>query len=218
MTIEKNYYCVQCGSKLSRNKVCKNCGYDSNQGYPDDNVQGAGYGWSDKIDDPRFGNYQNNRRIYIILFTVILIVGIFSFMLLSGDLSFDSEGIIVMIVIGMMFIIIATLSSLSTKRKGKEWIGTVINKGIIDNGQLSYRVQIKREDGKVENLMFNSRVSYDYYNVKDVVRKHNKSNLRTLEKLDKRQDTILFCPSCAYLCDSRDHFCQACGSPLLRGR
>ena len=218
MTIEKNFYCVQCGSKLSRNKVCKKCGFDSNLGHSDTTEKGAGYGWSDKIDDPRFGNYQNSKRIYIVLFTIILIFGIFAFLLLSGDLSIDNEGITVMLVVGLMFILIATSSIISTKRKGKEWIGTVMNKGIIDNGQLSYIIQIKRVDGKVENIMFDSRISYDYYNVNDVVRKHNKPNLRTLEKLDKRNDEFLFCPSCAYLCDSRDHFCQACGSPLLRGR
>ena len=95
----------------------------------------------------------------------------------------------------------------------------IVDKRLADGQHSQPRIIIKRADGIMIEIPFDEDlVQYEYYNIGDVIKKHNKPNLRTLEKQDKRKDTVLFCPSCAYQGDARDYYCQACGSPLLKGR
>ena len=221
MTIQKTFFCPQCGNRLSGKKACRNCGFNvhSNNPYGNVSAKGAGgIGWSDAINDPRFAGYQSNKRTYIALFAVILITFIIAFLLLSGDISLDGEGITVILVISTMFILIALFSMLGTKRRGKEWTGKVVAKHLEDRAHLRSHIIIEMENASKRTLIFDNRVHYDYYAVGDVIKQHNKPHLRTLEKYDKSKDEILFCPSCAYLCDARDNYCQACGSPLLKGK
>lgn len=222
MTIEMAYYCTQCGTRLSGKKPCRNCGFDvhSDTPYGDVSAIGAGgFGWSDAVNDPRFAGYQGNKRKYIILFVLLLILIIPTFLILSGDLILDSEGFKVIIVISVMFIFIALYAISGTKRKGKEWTGTVVDKRMTGGKMKGPRIIIQRDNGTKIELPFNvNPIQYEYYKIGDVIKKHNKPHLRALEKEDKRNDDILFCPSCAYLCDARDNYCQACGSPLLKGK
>lgn len=221
MTIQKTFFCPQCGTHLSGKKACIKCGFDvhSENAYGDTSALGAGgVGWSDRIDDPRFAGYQSNKRKYIGLFTTILVLIIIAFLLFTEDLRLDGEGMIVMIVISAMFILIALYAMLGTKRKGKEWTGKLVDKHLEDGAHLKSHLIIQLENGSKQTFIFEDRIHYDYYEIGDVVRQHNKPNLKTLEKYDKRKDEVLFCPSCGYLCDARDHFCQACGSPLLKGK
>lgn len=221
MTIQKSFFCPQCGTRLSGKKACSKCGFDihNENAYGDTTALGAGgVGWSDKIDDPRFAGYQSNKRKYVGLFTILLVFAIIAFLLFTGDLRLDGEGLIVMIVISAMFILIALYAMLGTKRKGKEWTGKVVDKHLEDGAHLKSHLIIQLENGSKQTFIFEDRIHYDYYEIGDVVRQHNKPNLKTLEKYDKRKDEVLFCPSCGYLCDARDHFCQACGSPLLKGK
>ena len=221
MTIQKTFFCPQCGTRLSGKKACRNCGFNvhSKDAYGDTAAIGAGgVGWSDAINDPRFAGYQGNKRTYIGLFAFILITFIIAFLLLSGDLSLDGEGITVILVISTMFILIAFFAILGTKRKGKEWTGEVVAKHLEDGAQLRSHIIIQMKNSSKQTLIFEDRVHYDYYAIGDVIKQHNKPNLRALEKYDKRKDEILFCPSCGYLCDVRDNYCQACGSPLLKGK
>lgn len=221
MTIEKTFFCPNCGTRLSGKKACRNCGFDvySDEPYGATSAKGAGgFGWSDAINDPRFAGYQGNKRKYIGLFTVILVFIIFGFLLLTGDLSLDGEGITVIIVISTMFVLIALYAMLGTKRKGHEWMGKVEDKHLEDGAQFRSHIVFKRDDGSKHTVIFDDRIHYDTYAIGDVVKQHNKPNLRFLEKQDKRNDVTLFCPSCGYLNDARANFCQACGSPLLKGK
>lgn len=222
MTIKMTYFCTQCGTRLSGKKPCRSCGFDihSDQPYGNTSPVGAGgYGWSDAVNDPRFAGYQGNKRTYITIFSLILIISIPAFLLLSGDLKLDGEGITVIGVVSFMFLLIAIFAISGTKRKGMEWIGKIVDKRLADGQHSQPRIIIKRADGIMIEIPFDEDlVQYEYYNIGDVIKKHNKPNLRTLEKQDKRKDAVLFCPSCAYQGDARDYYCQACGSPLLKGR
>jgi len=221
MTIQKTFFCPQCGTRLAGKKACRNCGFDaySEDAYGNTSALGAGgVGWSDKVGDPRFAGYQSNKRQYIGLFTVVLVLAIIAFLLISGDLSLDGEGITVLIVISAMFIVIALYAMLGTKRKGQEWTAKLVNKHLEDGKVLRSHLIFQTDKGIKQTLIFDDRVHYDYYAIGDLVKQHNRPNLRALEKYDKRKDEVLFCPSCAYLCDARDHYCQACGSPLLKGK
>lgn len=221
MTIEKTFFCTQCGTRLSKNKACKNCGFDINSEKPyGDRIAlgAAGYGWSDAVDHPRFANYQSQKRAYSMIFAILLMVGVPVFLLVSGDVSLDQEGIIVMAVVASMFLLIALFSIAGTKRKGKEWMGRIVDKRKKGSNPFKAIIIIQGENGEKFELDFNDNPhQYNYYHINDIIKKHNKPNLRALEKLDKRQDLVLFCPSCAYQADARDHYCQACGSPLLKG-
>ncbi|MBV1708698.1 MAG: hypothetical protein KMY54_02460 [Erysipelothrix sp.] len=222
MTIKMTYFCTQCGTRLTGKKPCRSCGFDihSNQPYGNTSPIGAGgFGWSEAVDDPRFAGYQGSKRTYITIFALILIILIPTFLLLSGDLNLDSEGITVIGVVSVMLFLIAIYSISNTKRKGKEWIGKIVDKRLADGQHRHPRIIIKIDDGTTVEISFDDDlVQYEYYTIGDVVKKHNKPNLRTLEKQDKRRDVVLFCPSCAYQGDARDHYCQACGSPLLKGK
>ena len=221
MTIQKTFFCPQCGTRLSGKKACQNCGFDvyDEHAYEGISAIGAGgVGWSDRVDDPRFVGYQSKKRTYMGLFTITLVLAIVAFLLLSGDLSLDGEGMIVIFVVSGMFTLIALTSILGTRRKGKEWTAKVVDKHLEDGKGFRSHITFQSDKDAKHTLIYDDRVHYDYYAIGDVVKQHNKPNLRTLEKYDKRKDEILFCPSCAYLCDARDHYCQACGSPLLKGK
>lgn len=222
MTIKMAFFCTQCGSKLSKKKPCRNCGFDirSESPYGDTSPVGAGgLGWSDAVNDPTYAGYQGHKRTYIILFTLMLILMIPAFMLFSGDLNLDSEGLTVISVVSMMFILIALYAISNTKQRGEEWTGIVVEKRLKSGKMSAPHIIIKGDNGKIIELPFKDNlVQYEYYKIGDTLKKHNKPNLRALEKLDKRNDEFLFCPSCGYLGDTRDNYCQACGSPLLKGK
>lgn len=225
MAFEKIFFCTQCGTRLSGKKKCKNCGFDITSEKPYSNLsplKAGGKGWSDAVNDYRFAGYQSNRRTYITIFTFLLVAAILCFLLLSGDLALDREGITVIAVLSAMFIFIALYSMRNTKKKGEEWIGTVEDKRSYYNKKNSHQnnvIIVRLDNGKLVELpMGDNLVLYDYFNIGDKLKKHNKPNLRALEKYDKSGDEVLFCPSCATLNDTRDNFCKACGSPLLKGR
>ncbi|MBP1920673.1 zinc ribbon domain-containing protein [Youngiibacter multivorans] len=226
MAFEKTFFCTQCGNRLSgKNKVCRSCGFDidSDKPYGDKPALGAGgTGWSEAVNDYRFAGYQGNRRTYITIFTLILVIAIPSFLLLSGDLGLDSEGIMVIAVLSGMFLLIALYSIMNTRRKGLEWTGIVEDKREYyskKNSHQSNVIIVKTDNGKMVELpMGDNLVQYEYFKLGDKLKKHNRPNLRAIEKYDKRSDEVLFCPSCGTLCDTRDNYCKACGSPLLKGR
>jgi len=222
MAFEKTFFCTQCGSRLSgKKKVCRSCGFDitTDKPYGDRSPLGAGgTGWSDAVNDYRFAGYQGNRRTYITIFTLLLVIAIPTFLLLSGDLGLDKEGITVIAILSAMFLLIALYSIRNTRKKGLEWTGTVEDKRDYYGSQ-SNVILVKLDNGKMVELpMADDPVKYEYFKVGDRLKKHNRPNLRTIEKFDKTRDEVLFCPSCAYMCDTRDDYCGSCGSPLLKGR
>jgi rubrerythrin len=221
MTFNKVFFCTQCGTRLPKDKVCTSCGFNvhANDAYGDRLALGSGgLGWSDAINHPRLNNYQRQKRFYIMLFVLVLVIGIPLVLLAIGDLSFNSEGLIVSMVISLMFLSISLYAINSTKRIGEEWIGTVVEKNKSSRNNRMPHLIIQKEDKSLIELSFDQEsIKFDYFRVGDIVKQHNQAHLRALEKFDKRQDEFLFCPSCAYMADARDTYCQACGSPLLKG-
>ncbi|AFA50017.1 hypothetical protein [Acetobacterium woodii] len=225
MNFPKTFFCSQCGSKLKgNNQKCPHCGFNfqSKNPYGDKEALGSGgIGWSDKINDPLYAKYQYNKRKVILLFSMVLIIAIPILLVSIGDLELNQEGFFVIAIVTSMFFLIAFFSIRDTKRYGKEWEGIVIDKK--ESLQTKNKIQrnviiIQLENHNIKELSFADNLThYAYYNIGDRIKSHNKKNIHTIEKFDKSKDVILFCPSCGYLCDSRDNYCRACGSPLLKG-
>lgn len=225
MSFDKTFFCSQCGSRLKgKSKNCPNCGFNPQSPAPYGDIPAlgsGGIGWSDKINDPLYSKYQGRKRNYIFLFSLVLIIGIPIILISTGDLGLNREGYIVITVVATMFSAIALFSIRNTKRYGEEWEGIVENKkDYVENKDGSQKnvLIVRLNNHKIRELSFSdSVVQYDYYKIGDQIKRHNKANLKAIEKYNKTKDEILFCPSCGYLCDARDFYCQACGSPLLKG-
>lgn len=222
MAFEKIFYCPRCGAWLGRNgRVCSHCGFDGDgpEPYGDRPALGAGgVGWSERIGDSRFAGYQRSRRVYILLFTLGLLVLVPALLFAFGQLSFDGEGLAVAGVLVVMFLLIGLSSLRGARPREEEWEGTVEEKLPWFNREANL-VYIRLDDGRRLKLSFaDQALLYDYFKVGDRIRAHRKKNLRALEKFDKRGDEILFCPSCGSLSDARADYCAACGSPLLKGK
>ncbi len=207
-----------------RLKVCARCGFDPNSAQPYGDVPSVGaggIGWSNRAHDPLYSRYQKSKRLYSFIFASVLILAVPSVLFITGDLSFDSEGLLVTGVIALMFALIAFFSIRGTRRKGKDWEGVVEDKQtrVKNSGESDNILFIRLSDNrKIEISFGDSTTLYDYYRIGDRIKNHQKANLRALEKYDKRRDKVLFCPSCATMCDARADYCAACGSPLLKGR
>ena len=222
MAFEKIFYCPRCGAWLGRNgRSCSKCGFNGEgpEPYGGRPALGAGgEGWSERTGDPRFAGYQKSRRLYILLFTLGLFILVPVLLLALGQLSLDGEGLAVVAVLAVMFLLIGLSSLRGARRKEEEWEGTVEEKLPWFNREANV-VTIRLDDGRRMKLSFpENPLLYDYYKVGDRVRAHRKRNLRALEKYDKRGDEILFCPSCGSVSDARADYCAACGSPLLKGK
>ncbi|MFZ2258731.1 MAG: zinc ribbon domain-containing protein [Clostridiaceae bacterium] len=225
MAFEKTFYCTQCGTRLlQQGGPCSNCQFDLalDEPYGKTSAKGAaGIGWAQPADDSKYSRYQANQRVYIIVFTSGLILAIVAGMILSKQIALDREGFVVISVLSLLFFLIAWSAIRGTKRQGKEWSGIIIEKqGSInsnyDHGQPA--LVILSDEGTTFRLPMASSLEFDYYTVGDKIRHHNRPDLRFIEKFDKSQDEILFCPTCAYINDTRDNFCRACGTPLLKSK
>lgn len=225
MAFEKIFYCTQCGARLPRQgSACNQCDFDLALDEPYGNVLAegaAGIGWSESADDAKFSRYQKNSRIYILIFTICLILASIAGMILTGEVALEGEGLVVISVVSLLFLLIAWSSIGQTKRQGKEWYGTVIEKqgdsrSPYDHGEPT--LVILSDEGETIRLPMRSPLQFDHYKVGDKIRRHNRPDLRAIEKFDKSQDEILFCPACAGLNDTRDNFCRACGTPLLKSQ
>ncbi len=222
MPLIKLFFCSSCGERLDdKTKICGSCGFRAREANPygEQPVLGAGgVGWSERIDDPRFAKYQKNNRSYMFIFAAVIAVLVPGILLATGELDWDSEGKLVVGVIVGLYFLSALIMSLKTIRKGKEW------EGVVEDKKYSQRercggIYVRQADGKLRELKYsNDRTLYDYYKVGDKLRFHFKKNLRAIEKYDKSRDEILFCVSCASMCDARADYCAACGCPLLKGQ
>jgi len=148
-----------------------------------------------------------------------------------GQLDFDSEGLIVTLVVATMFILIGLIAAINTLKHDKSWEGVVEGKRIErrknkvknKNGSISiklyddYIVTFRLSNGIVKEITHtnNSRY-YEYLNVGDCIRNHQSNKIKYIEKYDKSQDEIIYCAACAYVNDLRGNFCQACGCPLVK--
>jgi hypothetical protein len=130
--------------------------------------------------------------------------------------------------IGGMFIAIAWLTNWS-KKGAATWDGRVCDKRIEKKVRnrtaadmdyhareyLLYTVIFQSESGRTAEITVEGDDTlYNYYQVGDMVRHHGR--LRTYEKYDKSQDTIIFCNACASLNEITDDHCFRCNCPLLK--
>lgn len=237
MTYDKTFFCSRCGQRLeTRKKTCQSCGFgfgtaDPYKGQPA--LGAGGIGWSQRVNDPLFANYQKNSRRYMVIFATMLAVVVPVIMLATGDLQWDEEGKMVMGVIGGMYFLLAIIMCRNTMRKGREWLGVVEDKKCFQREKWGsrdskgrrqkvryseYVVYVRLREGKLHELKYNDHTLYDYYSIGDHLHCHRKKNLRAVEKYDKSRDAILFCGACGRICDARADYCAACGCPLLKGQ
>ena len=225
MAFEKRFFCNQCGARLPRSESsCPRCGFDFMAVEPFGNEKqlgAGGIGWSDRVSDHRFTIYQKNRRNYILLFTVLLITVISIFLFSSGDLSFNQEGLFVILFLVLLFSSIAVYAFRNTKKFGSDWTGTIVEKKGDPNKKYQNQIMqltIRLESGELIQHPISCATVFESLQVGDQVRNHQNPNLRFLEKFDKSSDLFLYCPSCATENDARANYCHACGSPLLIGK
>lgn len=225
MAFEKVFYCNRCGARLPHGGgACTECGFDGTAAEPFGAIPqlgAGGIGWSAAISDPRFGRYQRSRRRYAALFTLVLLAVIGLFLLASGELAADSEGFLVMTVLIILFAAIAGYAIRATRQQGPGWTGTILAKrgdpdARYDRKPLELELQL--ESGEILILPVQDPDWFTALEVGDQIRSHQRADLRTLEKYDKRRDRFLACPACASPNDARADYCQACGLPLLKGR
>lgn len=231
------FFCWNCGNRIEKKaQQCHGCGakYDGRNKYGNIAALGAGgVGWSDQANHPCFEryikNYRKNSYIWLIALSLLIPGGL----LLTGELTFNAEGLVVVSVIVGVFWSVGLI--FLHKQYGKsqpDWDGTVENKQIFQNTETKkdqdgnrykeasteFVISIRKQDGTLHTLIRkNDSTLYDYYRIGDYVHYHGNKYLDYFEKYDKSLDTINFCVSCHRLCDSRDNYCEACGSILLKG-
>jgi hypothetical protein len=184
--------------------------------------------YSDKIHDQAFDKYLQNTKNWKFQFSLIIaaiaIAGFYFYGAFSNEMD-NPEALQIGLGIGLMFILIGFFSG-KPKSNGQTWDGVVIDKKIIktrkDIGygkrnaeRYVFTVFIKCETGKVHEIRNeDDETVYDYYKIGDKVRHHGRLN--SYEKLDKSDDTIIFCNACAFLHDINENVCLNCGCPLLK--
>ena len=218
MIFKKHLFCPVCGNRLKKgNPLCEHCGFAWAAENPFKNVPETSgrTGWSSLKCDIRFKKYKRDHITIILIWAISLAFLIPGILLITGNISKDESWVAVILTI--MFLGIGFVSAVSVRRKGTEWVGTVIDK--YDNrtaGSNRYTIYFLTEDYTQVIKNYSSNIKYDYFKISDLVRMHDNGLIRYLEKFDKSQDEIIFCAACNYLMDIRADYCQACGCPLLK--
>ena len=232
-----DFFCWNCGDRMkNKAKKCPVCGvlYSGKDKYGDQPLEGAGgLGWSDKTRHPSFKKYAKNHVKAGLVWLVGLSILVPGGLLISKEISFDSEGKYVIAGVISIFWAFGIGFFLLTYRKKRDWEGLIEAKKIVERQRKkkgsdgrayyeSYRdyiLVIRMEDGGLNEVKWtNSSDQYDYFREGDVIRYHGGRYLDYIEKYDKRMDPILYCVSCGDGRDSRDNFCGRCGSILLKGK
>lgn len=188
-------------------------------------------GYSDRINDPFFSRYLENSARYAWIFSLILAsfasFGFFLYGEFSDEMD-NPEALYIGLTIGAMFLLIALVTTLS-KKGGKSWDGTVCDKRVEKkkrrrkNTDMDYHmreytlytIDIQSEHRRKYHITSeDDDTLYRYYQIGDKVRYHGR--LRTYEKYDKSNDTIIFCNACASLNDIQSEICFRCNCPLLK--
>ena len=226
--------CRECGGGVPDGlNHCPVCGAEQPPAPEGESGKGRGRkGFSDRIHDPAFKKYIRDGNRWSAYFAgglaVIAIVGF----TVAGEMGWDNmenpEALYIGLGVGGMFIAIALLQIMG-RRKSKTWDGVVADKTVTekrrkkkdDEGRrrweyyTEYKVVIKADDGGDHHIINeNNSVVYDYYKIGDRVRHHG--GLKSYEKYDKSNDSIVFCNACGSLWDIEDDACRRCGCPLLK--
>ncbi|HAS92672.1 MAG TPA: hypothetical protein PK516_04920 [Sedimentibacter sp.] len=228
-----NFFCWNCGNRIEkRKKTCPNCGsiYSGDGKYGNVQALGAGgIGWSNNVNHYSLKKYFKNDRKYSFIWLIGISIIVPAIMLLSGEIDFDSEGIMV---IGGILAVFWGTGLLFIFKKGAnepDWDGIVKDKKVFqktrrkkDSEGKAYTeeykefiVYIRKQNNDIFELKDEDSARYDYFNIGDYLHYHGVKYLNYFEKYDKSLDTIIFCASCRNICDIRDNYCERCGCILL---
>ena len=202
-------FCVECGKEIKKNKLV---------------------GYSTKINDPAFKKYIKDTKTWSLLFAVILSLIVTISFYIYGETSNEMENpeaLFIGLIISAMFIVIALIQVISIN-KTKTFDGVVIDKKIEEHSRrrhtsnndyyieeyLDYYVLIKADNNTISLRAEDDDTVFNYFNIGDKVRHHGK--LKTYEKYDKSNDSIIFCNACSSLNDIEADYCFRCKCPLLK--
>ena len=202
-------FCVECGKEIKKNKLV---------------------GYSTKINDPAFKKYIKDTKTWSLLFAVILSLIVTISFYIYGETSNEMENpeaLFIGLIISAMFIAIALFQVISIN-KTKTFDGVVIDKKIEEHSRrrhtanndyyieeyLVYYVLIKADNNTISLRAEDDDTVFNYFNIGDKVRHHGK--LKTYEKYDKSNDSIIFCNACSSLNDIESDYCFRCKCPLLK--
>lgn len=228
-------FCRNCGSSLDgTTKFCSSCGSQMPESSGENTARqsasqyssGSLIGYSPKIKDPAFARYIKHSNQWSSIFSMIIaaaaIIGFFIYGETGREMN-NPQALYIGFVIGGMFLLIA-LGQILRRNSGKTWDGVVTDKKSVqmrdvDDGLKRYHMQytifIRRDNGKKVELSSRDLPGmYDYFRIGDRVRHHGK--LKTYEKYDKSQDTIIYCNACGSQNDITNDRCRRCKCPLLK--
>ena len=228
-------YCKHCGAGLEEDtRFCTSCGVQVNPATDSrPAVDGGRIGYSERIHDPAFAGYLKSTNRWSAVFSMILAVAAVIGFYIYGETSREMENpqaLFIGLGIGGMFLVIALYTIIARKRS-KTWDGVVVDKTVKKKNRrqstgsgdddyyihhyTEYAVLIRDERGKTHRLTAeNDDTRFNYFQVGDHVRHH--AGLKSYEKYDKSQDSIIFCNACATLCQINDDVCFRCKCPLLK--
>lgn len=229
-----NFFCWNCGNRIEKAKrTCSNCGskYSGQSKYGNVPALGAGgIGWSSNAAHHTFKKYFKNNRKYSLIWLIGISILVPGGMLLSGEIGFDTEGIMVMGGILAVFWVIGLLFIFKNRKNKPDWDGVVEDKKIFhktrrkkdsqgkayNESYTEYIVYIHKQNNHIFELMEEDSAQYDYFNIGDYLHYHGGKYLNYIEKYDKSLDTIIFCASCRNISDIRNNYCERCGCILLK--
>ncbi len=229
-----NFFCWNCGNRIEKGKrICPNCGskYSGEGKYGNISALGVGgIGWSNNAAHPCFKKYIINDRKYSLIWLIGISILVPGVMLLSGEIEFDTEGIMVIGGILAAFWGIGILFIFKKSGNKPDWDGIVEDKKIFQKTRskkdrqgkkykesyTEYIVYIRKQNNDIIELKEDDSVQYDYFNIGDYLHYHGGKYLNCIEKYDKSLDTIIFCASCRSISDIRNNYCQRCGCILLK--
>ncbi len=230
-------FCSNCGAGLADGAAfCAACGKPQVQAQPPALQQQrrtncGRVGFSDSINDPAFAKYIKNTNRWAGIFAVIIAIAAIIGFYIAGENSSEMdnpESLYIGLGIGGMFLLIALFTVIGRKRS-RTWDGSVIDKTVKKKSRrrstgdddsyveyyTEYVVAIREDGGKVHRLVQeDDDTVFNYYHIGDRVRHH--AGLKSYEKYDKSQDSIIFCNACGSLCDIKDDVCFRCKCPLLK--
>ncbi len=229
-----SFFCWNCGKGIeNKKKICPYCGskYSGEDKYGNVPALGAGgIGWSNNASHPCFKEYFKNNRKYGLIWLAGISIIVPAALILSGEIEFDNEGIMVMAGVIAVFWFIGLLFLFKNRKNMPAWDGLVEDKRILqkvrqkkDREGRSYResyteyiVYIRKDSKDIFELIREDSALYDYFRKGDYVHFHGDKSLNYIEKYDKSFDTSVFCACCGDISDIRDNYCKRCGCILLK--
>ncbi len=231
-----SFYCTRCGERLkSKQPNCGSCGQPTAPELKYDTADGrgaGGLGWARNTDDVRFAGYENSYTSVSLIWMIAIPLLINGFMFYNGTFEMNKTGFTYAAVLSAILIIPGIIFLLKRRVKVEEWEGEIVDKKAVERVRterdeegeniqvtyIDYELLVRNVNGSMRtHSLGSSEMLFSYYRVGDYIKCHGKPNLKGLEKYDKRFDAFTFCMKCGNSNDFRNNFCDACGSPILKG-